>query len=331
MPQPTMNDVARAAGVSLKTVSRYVNGETNIDPALVERIRDAITALNYRRNLMAASIRPGRTSRTVGLVISDLANPYYSVLARAIESSIAPSGYLMTTASSEESGSVHDRLVDRFLEQRVDGMIVVPPQNRERSWADVPPPLPPLVLIDRPSPEANADTILADNVGGGAAATHALIKAGARRIAYVGDSLDIYTMQERHRGYRSAIAAATRSVDENLEFNGVHSVEQAADVMVKILDDGLADAVFAANNRAAVGALRAFQLRGRRLPLIAFDDFEAADIVEPPVSVVSQDIRLMGQRAGEVLLERLHGLTRPAETIVLSTRLVLRGSELPVG
>lgn len=331
MPQPTMKDVARVAGVSIKTVSRYVNGETNINPVLVERIREAITSLNYRRNLMAASIRPGRTSRTVGLVISDLANPYYSVLTRAIESTLAPKGYLLTTASSEEEGTIHDRLVDRLMEQRVDGMIVVPPRNRARSWAEVPPPVPPLVLIDRPSPEANADTILADNVGGAAAATRALIAEGARRMAYVGDSMAIYTMQERRRGYRDALLGASLPVDESVEFSDAHSVEDATEIVLGILDDRVADAVFAANNRSAVGALRAFRIRGRRLPLIAFDDFEAADIVEPPVSVVSQDIRLMGRRAGEVLLQRLQGLTSPPETTVLSTRLVLRGSELPSG
>ncbi len=329
MPQPTMKDVARVANVSIKTVSRYVNGETNIDPKLVQRIRDAITSLNYRRNLMAASIRPGRTSRTVGLVISDLANPYYSTLTRAIERTLAPHEYLLTTASSEEDGTIHDRVVDRLLEQRVDGMIVVPPRNPARSWADVPPPVPPLVLIDRPSPGARADTILADNVGGAASATDALISAGARRIAYVGDSPAIYTMQERNRGYRNALLKASLPVDGLLEFSGAHSVEDATAIVSTILEDGVAEAIFAANNRAAVGALRAFRAYGRRLPVVAFDDFEAADIVEPAVSVVSQDIELMGQRAGEVLLQRLQGLTRTPETIVLSTHLVLRGSELP--
>ena len=324
-----MKDVAQAAGVALKTVSRYVNGETNIDPVLVERIREAISKLNYRRNLVAASIRPGWTSKTIGLIISDLANPYYSTLARAIEGVLAPRGYLLTTASSEEDGSVHDRLVDRLMEQRVDGLIVVPPRNRKRSWADVVPPVPPLVLLDRPAPEAEADTILADNVGGVEAGTRALIDAGARRIAFVGDSLAIYTMRERLRGYRGALQEASLHPDEALEFTSAHSVEDAAVLVARILDDGAADAILAANNRAAIGALRTFQATGRRLPLVAFDDFEAADIVQPQVSVVSQDIRLMGQRAGEILLERLQGLQRPPETIVLPTQLVLRGSERP--
>lgn len=329
MPQPTMNDVARAAGVSLKTVSRYVNGETNIDPALVERIQGAIAKLNYRRNLVAASIRPGWTSRTVGLVISDLANPYYSILARAVESVLAPQGYLLTTASSEEQGAVLDRLVDRLMEQRVDGLIVVPPRSPKRSWAEVAPPVPPLVLLDRPDAAADADTILADNMGGAEAGTSALIAAGSRRVAFVGDSLAIHTMRERLRGYRTALQHASLASDPSLEITSAHDVEEAADLVARVLATGVADAVFAANNRAAIGALRAFRASGRRLPLVAFDDFEAADIVEPQVSVVSQDTRLMGRRAGEILLERLQGQQRPPETIVLPTRLVLRGSERP--
>lgn len=328
MAQPTMKDVARVAGVSLKTVSRYVNGETNIDPALAERIREAIASLNYRRNLMAASIRPGRTSKTIGLVIGDLANPYYSTLARAIENVLSPHGYLLTTASSEEDGIIHDRLVDRLMEQRVDGMIVVPPRRQERSWSDVAPPIPPLVLIDRPAPDIDVDTILADNRGGSDAATRELIKMGARRIAFVGDSLAIYTMRERLHGYRGALLKAALTPADSLEHESAHDAEQAAALVAEILRKDTADAIFAANNRGAVGALRAFRTCGRRLPLIAFDDFEAADIVEPQVSVVSHDIRLMGRRAGEMLLDRLQGQQRQAQTIVLPTRMVLRGSEL---
>ena len=129
--------------------------------------------------------------------------------------------------------------------------------------------------------------------------------------------------------YKRQLQEASLHPDEALEFTSAHSVEDAAELVARILEDGAADAILAANNRAAIGALRTFQATGRRLPLVAFDDFEAADIVQPQVSVVSQDIRLMGQRAGEILLERLQGLQRPPETIVLPTQLVLRGSERP--
>ncbi|MER6945985.1 LacI family DNA-binding transcriptional regulator [Nonomuraea sp. NPDC000554] len=324
---PTMKDVAHEARVSLKTVSRHVNGETNIDPALAERISAAIVKLGYRRNLSAASIRPGRTSKTIGLVISDLANPYYSTLARAIESVADAAGYLVTIASSEEEGLRHDRLVDRLMEQRVDGLIVVPPRNAARDWSDVAGPIPPLVFLDRPVPYSAADAVLADNAGGAREAALALASVGARRIAFVGDSLDIYTMRERHAGYAAALAEAGSGVDDSLTITTAHTREQAEHEVGVVLRDDSADAVFAANNRSTIGALLAFQKAGRRLPLVGFDDFETALLGSPPVSVVSQDVELMGRTAAEIVLGRLNGDTSAFATRTLPTQLILRGSE----
>ena len=155
---PTMNDVAREAGVALRTVSRYVNGATNIDSELAERIRLAIDTLGYRRNLAAASIRPGWDSKVLGLIIGDLSNPYYTALTRAIEREASERGYLLITASSEEDGIRHDKLVDRLVEQRVDGLIIVPPRNPSREWQDSGDNLPPTVFLERPNSEASADS-----------------------------------------------------------------------------------------------------------------------------------------------------------------------------
>jgi LacI family transcriptional regulator len=311
-----MTDVAHEARVSVKTVSRHINGETNIEPGLVNRISAAIVKLGYRRNLSAASIRPGWTSKTIGLVISDLANPYYSTLARSIQSVADAAGYLVTIASSDEEGLRHDRLVDRLMEQRVDGLIVVPPRKAARDWSDVAPPIPPLLFLDRPVPYSDADAVLADNAGGARGATLALASVGARRIAFVGDSLDIYTMRERYAGYATAIATA-------------HSREQAEREVGALLRDDSADAIFTANNRSTIGALLAFQAAGRRLPLVGFDDFETSSLGSPPVSVVSQDIELMGRTAAETVLRRLNGDTSAFATRVLPTQLILRGSERP--
>ncbi|MFC0680098.1 LacI family DNA-binding transcriptional regulator [Lysobacter korlensis] len=324
---PTMNDVAREAGVALKTVSRFVNGETNINPVLAGRIADAISTLGYRRNLAAASIRPGWTSKTIGLIISDLANPYYSALTSAIESFARERGYLVISSSSDELGTQHDRLVDRLMEQRVDGLIVVPPRDPGRPWSAVTPPIPPLVFVDRPADFPQADVILADNAGGARAATAELLAHGRRRVAFVGDALGISTMRERHAGYRAALEDVGIAADETIVRTDAHSSRQAAVAVAELLAKTDIDAVFAANNRASVGALLAFRDAGRRLPLIGFDDFEAALVSSPGVSVVSHDIVEMGRRAAELTLDRLAGSDREPATIVLPTRLVLRGSE----
>lgn len=328
---PTMVDVADRARVSLKTVSRYVNGETNISPVLAERIRLAIAELGYRKNLAAASIRPGQTSRVIGLIIGDLANPYYSSLARAVEETMFAAGYLLTTASSEEEGVRHDRLVDRLIDQRVDGLIVVPPRRGARAWRDVPPPVPPVVFVDRPVDHPGAVTVLADNRGGARDGTRALLDNGATRVAFLGDSLDIYTMSERHAGYREALTAQGLPAAEELIFAGAHSVDDAKIAAQRLLSDPTIDAVFAANNRAAIGSLLAFQDAGRRIPLVGFDDFESAIFASPAVSVVAQDVVAMGRRAAELLIAEFENPERTSQMgpigETLPTYLILRGSE----
>lgn len=333
---PTMNDVAAAAGVGLKTVSRYVNGATNINQELSERIGAAIEALGYRHNLAAASIRPGRSSKVIGLIISDLANPYYSVLARSVERVCTEHGYLLMSASSEEDADRHRLLVDRLVAQRVDGLVVVPPRQATTAWATSTIVHVPMVLVDRPTgplESVEAHTVLADNAGGATRATAAMLAAGARRVAFLGDSLELYTMRERLAGYHRALAEADlggatgTGPIEPIVSDGAHSVEDAAAVVAGFLASGEVDAVFAANNRAAIGAVQAFATAGRRLPLVGFDDFEAAPLVSPAVSVVAQDVALMGRVSAETLLALIAGEAGPPVTHTLDVRLELRGSE----
>ncbi|MGK9148980.1 LacI family transcriptional regulator [Plantibacter flavus] len=325
---PTMNDVAAAAGVGLKTVSRYVNGATNIHPDLSERIGAAIEALGYRHNLAAASIRPGRSSKVVGLIISDLANPYYSVLARSVERVCTEHGYLLMSASSEEDAHRHRLLVDRLIAQRVDGLVVVPPRHATTPWATTTAEHVPMVLVDRPTgplESVELHTVLADNAGGAARATTAMLEAGARNVAFLGDSLELYTMQERLAGYHRALGE--RGGLEPIVSAGAHTVEDAAGVVAGFLAEGRIDGVFAANNRAAIGAVQAFAEADRRIPLVGFDDFEAASLVRPAVSVVAQDVALMGRVAAETLLSLIAGEAGAPITHTLDTRLELRGSE----
>src|ERR1700709_939661 len=174
-----MTDVARSAGVSLKTVSRYVNGETNINGGIAARIAEAIVALNFRRNLAAASIRPGQRTQLVGLIIEDVANPFYAALTRRIEISLRAAGLLLLAASSEEDPDQYCRLVEQLIERRVDGLIVVPPSDPGARWPALAREIPALVMLDRLDPEVDADSIVADDEGGGRDATSLLISAGA--------------------------------------------------------------------------------------------------------------------------------------------------------
>ena len=324
---PTMNDVAREAGVALRTVSRYVNGATNIDSELAERIRIAIDSLGYRRNLAAASIRPGWDSKVLGLIIGDLSNPYYTALTRAIEHEASERGYLLITASSEEDGTRHDKLVDRLVEQRVDGLIIVPPHRPARGWVDVAGTLPPIVFLDRPLSGVQADSVLSDDLGGAREAVQALITSGSRSVAFVGDSLSIYTLEQRMLGYEKALHDTGHKVRAELVCTDAHTEDQAREAVARLMADTDTDAIFGANNRATIGALWAFRDAGRRLPLIGFDDFDLAQLMQPEVSVVSQDVEQMGTLAASLLIDRLSGTGSAQRDYVLPTTLHLRGSE----
>lgn len=327
----TMTDVAQAAGVSLKTVSRYVNGETNIDPVIAGRIGEAIATLHFRRNQAAASIRPGQRSQLVGLIIEDVANPFYAVLTRSVELVLRARGLLLLAASSEEDPVQFGRLVEQLIERRVDGLIVVTPSDPGPRWPELAREVPALVMLDRFDPAIEADSVIADDQGGGRDATRLLISGGARRIAFVGEALGLQSIAGRHRGYVEALTSAGIAVDPGLAIDGVRTGDEVcAAVTSLLLRDSSIDGIFAANNLASIGVLRALRDLGLSRPIVGFDDFEAAGLVDPGVTVVSHSVADMGRLAAELLLDRIDGQQVPVRRMVLGTNITLRGSHLTV-
>src|SRR5689334_2490742 len=195
-----MRDVAEAAQVSLKTVSRVVNHEAGVRPDTAARVLAAIDALGFRRNEMARALRRQR-SHTLGLVIEDVANPFYSAITRAVEERAREAGMLVIAGSSDEDAERERDLLRLLCDRRVDGLIVVP-AGRDHRYL-----LPdlaggiPAVFVDRPAGQIEADAILIDNLGGARAATEHLLARGHRRIAMVGDALSTYTTAERVAGF----------------------------------------------------------------------------------------------------------------------------------
>lgn len=324
-----MTDVAEAAQVSLKTVSRYVNGETNIDPVIGSRIAEAIADLRYRRNLAAASIRPGRRSQLVGLIIEDIANPFYSALTRSAELALRSAGLLLLAASSEEDPARFGRLVEQLIERRVDGLIVVPPSRPEPGWPELAREIPALVMLDRFDQAIQADSIVGDDRGGGLAATELLLESGARRIAFVGEALGLSSINGRYQGYRAAIAEAGLDADPALVIDGVRTSDDVCSAVTELLQrDHDVDAFFAANNLASLGVLKAFRRLGISRPIVGYDDFEAAALVEPAVTVVSHSVAEMGRQAAELLLARIAGDRSAPRHLVLPAVTTQRASHL---
>jgi LacI family transcriptional regulator, galactose operon repressor len=334
--RPTMRHVAERAGVSLKTVSRVINAEPGVAEQTASRVAEAIDELGFQRNDLARSLRQGRTSATLGLVIEDVANPFYSAIAQAVESVARARGYMVITGSCEEDPERERELVLALLRRRVDALLLVPAARvRDHSWlARELGSTTPVVFLDRPPSGMAADTVLLDNHGGARAAVEHLLAQGHRRIAYVADPAELSTAAERLAGYHAAMAAAGVAVDEELVRLGTHDDRQAETVVRELLalaPGSRPTAIFTGNNRNTIGALRALRGLEREIALVGFDDFELAELLAVPTTVVRHDSQRLGAEAARLAFERLDGDTQPPRRIVVPTELVARGSgEVPV-
>jgi LacI family transcriptional regulator len=328
--RPTMRDVAEVAGVSLKTVSRVINGEAGVATGTASRVSDAIVELGFQRNDLARSLRQGRTSSTLGLLIEDVANPFYSAIAQAVEGVARARGFMLITGSCEEDPEREHALVTALARRRVDALLIVPASHDHAYLGRELGPDTPAVFLDRPPQGLEADTVLLDNRGGAHLAVEHLLAQGHRRIAFVSDPEGLYTATERHAGYRRAMERAGVPIDPALVRLGSHDAEQAEAVVAELLAlpaERRPTALFTGNNRHTVGAVRALRAAGGEpTALVGFDDFELADLLAVPVTVIRHDPARMGGQAAALAFGRLDGDDRPPQEIVVPTELVRRGS-----
>jgi len=312
--------------VSLKTVSRVINGEAAVAPATAARVTGAIAELGFERNDLARSLRHGQSSGTLGLVIEDVGNPFYSVVAQAVEDAARIRGLLLITASAREDPARERELVTALLRRRVDALLVVPIGDDHRyllrndDHVNT-------VFLDRPPGEIEADTVLAENLAGARRGTEHLLARGHKRIAFLGDDAGLFTARERLAGHREALAAAGVRERPALVRTGNRDAAAAEASVAELLalpDDDRPTAILAANNRNTVGAVRALARAGERIALVGFDDFELADVLG--ITVMRSDPALMGERAAELAFARLDGGDRPPQRVTIPTELVVRGS-----
>jgi LacI family transcriptional regulator len=328
--RPTMKDVAARAGVGLKTVSRVVNGEPGVTPDTERRVQEAIDALGFRRNDSARVLRKGRTA-SIGLVLEDLADPFYGPLSRAVEEVARAHGALLINGSSAEDPEREQELALALCARRVDGLVVIPAGDDHRYLEPEIRAGVATVFVDRPAGRIDADVVLSDSFGGARDGVAHLVAHGHRRIGFIGDMPRIHTAAERLRGYRAAMDDAGIPVEESwMSLGGTdpQRVRRAAEEM--LFGPSPVTAVFAGNNRVTVTVIRVLAEQSRRVALVGFDDFELADLLQPGVTVVAQDAAALGRTAADRLFRQLDGTLVVPERIELPTRLITRGSgELP--
>jgi LacI family transcriptional regulator len=328
--RPTMNDVARHARVSLKTVSRVVNGEGTVSPDLAARVRAAVDQLHYRPNIGASLLRRSdRRTRTIGVLLEDVGNPFSSSLHRAVEDEARARGVEVISGSLDEDPQRERELARVFTMRRADGLILAPASDDQSYLATEVQSDTPVVFVDRPATGFPGDTVLATNVTGATEAVRHLVAHGHRRIAHLADYARIPTARSRHQGYLAALAEAGIDADPDLTVQDLHdeaAAERAA--MAMFIRPDPPTAVFTSQNLVTIGTVRA--LRRLRLQhevaVVGFDDFPLADLLEPAVTVVSQDPALMGRTAARALFERIDGAEGPPREYWIPTTLVRRGS-----
>ncbi|WP_352299723.1 LacI family DNA-binding transcriptional regulator [Kineosporia sp. NBRC 101731] len=328
--RPTMRDVAAVAGVSLKTVSRVVNGEPGVSSTLGRRVREAIDELDFRPNIGARSLRRagGRTA-TVGLLLEDVSNPFSSTLQRAVEDVAIPRGVMVFTASLDEDPQRERELTRAFSARRADGLIIAPASNDQSYLESELRAGTAIVCIDREAKRLEVDSVLTTNVAGAAAGMQHLLDHGHRRIAFLGDRADITTAQQRYEGYTEALTAAGIPIDTSIVLSDLTSQTLAQAAAIQLLKQpDPPTAVFAAQNLVTIGVARALRQlkREHTVALVGFDDFPLADLLDPGITVVAQDPTAIGRLAATVLFDRIGGHEGPPETHVVPTRLITRGS-----
>jgi LacI family transcriptional regulator len=328
--RPTVQDVARRAGVSAATVSYVLNGTRFVSEELRQRVLSAVRELAYEPNAAARTLRSNR-SYTVGLILSDLRNPFFTEAVRGVEAVAQAAGYQVILANSDEDPEREATLLRTMRAKHVDGLIVAPAGGAHLELAQLVQNQFPLVLMDRDVPELTASAVMLDNEAAAEAAVRHLVDLGHRRIGMIAGRTPISSTREREAGYRRALEQAGLAVDADLIVSGGSTIEGGAAAAATLLEGPTPlSALFVANNLMTIGALGALDARGlavpRDLALVGFDDFPWGDVFRPRLTTVAQPLYELGRATAEVLLQHVAGRGAPARRVLLPGTLVVRDS-----
>lgn len=333
-PRATMRDVAALAGVALKTVSRVVNQESGVSAEMTQRVMSAADRLDYRPNLAASHLRRG-SDRTgvIAALVQDVGNHFSATLLRAIEDAADERGMALLAASLDEQVDRERDRVRALVSRRVDGLVLMPATRTQDYLLAERRAGMPIVFVDRRPHGIDFDSVAVDNENGSYSGVQHLVRRGHRRIGLLADLVRIETAELRIAGYLRALTSAGLTPDPALMHSDLHDIAAASRAMAHLLDSGdPPTAVFATRNVTAIGALHVIRERGlqRSVALVGFDDFPLANLTDPPLTVVRQDITALGHAAAQRLWARLDGDTSPPQHLTIAHTLIPRGSgEIP--
>jgi LacI family transcriptional regulator len=328
----TLRDVARRAGVSAMTVSRVVNGGGGVDPETQRKVEDAILALDYVPNRLARGLISHK-SKTIGLIVPDVVNPFFAPVVRGAETTARKAGYRVLLCNSEADLRLEREYIEDLIAHRIEGLLIAPATDRSRvSLLALQKNGFPIVLLDRSLPDFDCDSVVSDSIAGARKLVEHLVKVGHRRIAHFTESDDVSTGRDRLEGYRQALEAARIPYSEELVFRTtVDRIGGYRAAQHLLALDPLPTAIFTVNNMTAVGAMQALRERGLAVPkdigLVCYDDVEHLAVLSPFMTVVDQPAETFGSLGAQLLFERIADKAgERSRRIVLQADLIVRES-----
>jgi DNA-binding LacI/PurR family transcriptional regulator len=325
----TFNDLAKQLNLSTATISRALSRPEIVAPETRMRVLDAVRRSGYQMHGIARSLRT-QSTQTIGIVVSDICNPFFSSIVKAVEDVARTNGYTVLICNADEDGRNEEGALRLFIERQVSGVIRCSAGANPSLLKVVHQKSIPIIDLDRQSGLPNIDTVVVDNELGACLATRHLVELGHKRIAIVSGPQHLSNGRDRLEGFRKTLKAAHIPLPEHyIEFGDFREASgyQAAVRLLSLPDRP--SAIFVANNEMMAGTLTAVRQRKidvpRDLSLVSFDDARWAQYLEPPLTVVSQPAELMGQKAAQLLLARLHGSTT-VQSVVFKPELIVRRS-----
>jgi LacI family transcriptional regulator len=327
--RPTIRDVARLSGVSVSTVSHALSGHRPVKASTSERVRRAVDELGYQPDPVAQAMITGR-SRTLGLILPDIVNPFFPQVVRGIEDAAAESGYSLILGNTNLQLERELSYVDAFAARRVSGIIFMPGDpEADQTLRHLRRTGMPYILLDEALEGADGGGAFSDNVDGGYRATRHLLETGRERLVYLGGPLGLPTVTEREAGFTRAIAEA--SLSPIAIRYGPYRAASGAEMITALLDQGVEfDGLFAADDLIALGAIQALAASGRRVPtdvgVCGFDGIAGTELWTPSLTTVVQAAYDLGATGARLLLDHLEGRTARIPRVVLPVELVVRAS-----
>lgn len=329
--KPNIQDVAKRAGVSIATVSRVINHQDGVRRSTEEKIKRAIEELGYIRSAAARTMKR-KDTKTIGVIVPDIQNPFFPLLMSGIEQKASENGYFTILSSTNESQRIEEQIIQNFLERGVDGIIITTANEESEQFKVLEEQGVPIVAVDRSIKAIEVDTVLVDNVKGSYQAVQRLILQGHRKIGIIRGPQHTTPGLERYLGYVKALTDYGIPLEEKYVVDGDFS-EASGYTATHALHqlDERPTAIFSSNNMMTVGCMKALDMLewklGEQVGFIGFDDVDIATFLTPKLSVVSRPMYAIGEIAFNLLHDRIHyNGELPKRKYLLSPELITRQS-----